>query len=80
VFVPEQSIVVVVIKVGTGSKMAPTASGHLDWTVVGRYLGPLAKNKNMLASKADRYANIERTMNYYQKKERTMNSQLEASL
>jgi len=28
----------VVIKVGTGLMMAPTASGHLNWTVVGRYL------------------------------------------
>lgn len=44
-FVPEQLTVVVAIKVGTGSKMAPIVSAHLNWTGIGRYLGPLANSK-----------------------------------
>lgn len=43
-FVPEQATVVVAIKVGTGLKMAPIASAHLNWTGVGQYLGPLKAN------------------------------------
>jgi hypothetical protein len=47
VFVPEQSTVAVVIRVGIGLKMASTASAHLDLAGFGQYLGPLANNKHM---------------------------------
>jgi hypothetical protein len=49
VFVPEQATVVVAIKVGTGLKMAPIASAHLNWTGVGQYLGPLANNNKYVS-------------------------------
>jgi hypothetical protein len=60
VFVPEQLTVAVAIKVGTGSKMAPNVSAHLNWTGIGRYLGPLANSKKKCKHPKQRYANIEK--------------------
>ena len=69
-FVLEQATIAAAIKVGIGSKMASTASAHLNLTAVGQYLGLLANIRNMEASKAPKYVYMERSMY----------SQLEASL
>jgi hypothetical protein len=45
VFVLEQLIAVVVIKVEIGLEMPSTASVHLNLTGVDRYLGPLVNKK-----------------------------------